>query len=178
VGAERGQTADRSRQPEQSEKGWSFSMLDARRRFATLPVMSRAMRVEYPGAICHVMDRGTCLRRTTARRNPREHVFVNDADRHDLVQTLAKACEKTGWQIHAYCWKKEKGSNRRFVQLGGVQKFSSNLRFDPFPAPFTGAARARHSRFWPRRTHTWFPSGNTSGRLVRRRPAPEKVSSK
>ena len=33
----------------------------------------------------------------------REDVFVNDVDRQDLVKTLAEACEKTGWQLHAYC---------------------------------------------------------------------------
>ena len=55
--------------------------------------MPRAMRVEYPGAIYHVMDRG----------DRREDIFVNDVDRQDLVKTLAEACEKTGWQVHAYC---------------------------------------------------------------------------
>jgi REP element-mobilizing transposase RayT len=55
--------------------------------------MPRAMRVEYPGAIYHVMDRG----------DRREDIFVNDVDRQDLVKTLAEACEKTGWEIHAYC---------------------------------------------------------------------------
>jgi hypothetical protein len=42
--------------------------------------MSRAMRVEYPGAICHVMDRG----------DRREDIFVNDVDRQDLLDTLAE----------------------------------------------------------------------------------------
>jgi REP element-mobilizing transposase RayT len=51
------------------------------------------MRVEYPGAIYHVMDRG----------DRREDIFVNDVDRQDLIRTLAEACEKTGWQVHAYC---------------------------------------------------------------------------
>jgi hypothetical protein len=50
--------------------------------------MPRAMRVEYPGVIYHVMDRG----------NRREDIFVNDVDRQDLVKTPAEACEKTGWQ--------------------------------------------------------------------------------
>ena len=37
----------------------------------TLGSMPRAMRVEYPGAIYHVMDRG----------DRREEIFVNDVDR-------------------------------------------------------------------------------------------------
>src|ERR1039458_6601445 len=55
--------------------------------------MPRAMRVEYPGAIYHVMDRG----------DRREDIFVDDVDRHDFLKTLAEAGQKTGWQIHAYC---------------------------------------------------------------------------
>ena len=55
--------------------------------------MPRAMRVEYPGAIYHVMDRG----------DRREDIFVNDVDRQDFLKTLAEACQKTGWKVHAYC---------------------------------------------------------------------------
>jgi REP element-mobilizing transposase RayT len=55
--------------------------------------MPRAMRVEYPGAIYHVMDRG----------DRREDIFINDVDRQDLLKTLAEACQKTAWQVHAYC---------------------------------------------------------------------------
>jgi hypothetical protein len=39
--------------------------------------MPRAMRVEYPGAIDHVMDRG----------DRREDIFVSDVDRQDLQTT-------------------------------------------------------------------------------------------
>jgi REP element-mobilizing transposase RayT len=55
--------------------------------------MPRAMRVEYPGAIDHVMDRG----------DRREDIFVNDADRQDFLDTLAEACQQTAGQVHAYC---------------------------------------------------------------------------
>jgi hypothetical protein len=50
--------------------------------------MPRAMRVEYPGAIYHVMDRG----------DRQEDIFVDDVDRQDLLKTLAEACQKTAWQ--------------------------------------------------------------------------------
>jgi hypothetical protein len=46
------------------------------------------MRVEYPGAIYHVMDRG----------DRREDIFVDEVDRQDLLKTLAEACPKTDWQ--------------------------------------------------------------------------------
>ena len=30
-------------------------------------------------------------------------IFLDDVDRQDFVKTLAEACQKTGWQVHAYC---------------------------------------------------------------------------
>src|SRR6266478_3646521 len=54
--------------------------------------MARKVRIEYPGAIYHVMNRG----------DRREPIFKDDADRRRFVETLAEACAKTGWQVHAY----------------------------------------------------------------------------
>jgi hypothetical protein len=51
--------------------------------------MPRAMRVEFPGAIYHVMDRG----------DRREDIFINDVDRQDFLKALAEACQKTAWQV-------------------------------------------------------------------------------
>ena len=53
--------------------------------------MARKLRVEYPGAIYHVMNRG----------DRRELIFHDDADRKRFVETLAESCAKTGWQVHA-----------------------------------------------------------------------------
>ena len=33
----------------------------------------------------------------------REDIFLDDVDRQDFLKTLAEACQKTGWQVHAYC---------------------------------------------------------------------------
>ena len=55
--------------------------------------MPRQRRVEYAGARYHVMSRG----------DRREDIFLDDVDRHDFIKTLAEACQKTGWQVHAYC---------------------------------------------------------------------------
>jgi len=55
--------------------------------------MARKLRVEYPGAIYHVLNRG----------DRREPIFRDDADRHRFLETLSEACSKTGWQLHAYC---------------------------------------------------------------------------
>ena len=53
--------------------------------------MARQLRVESPGAIYHVLNRG----------DRREPIFQVEADRRRFVETLAEACTKTGWQVHA-----------------------------------------------------------------------------
>jgi len=55
--------------------------------------MPPKLRLEYPGAIYHVMNRG----------DRREDIFRNDRDRQGFLATLGEACTKTGWQVHAYC---------------------------------------------------------------------------
>jgi putative transposase len=55
--------------------------------------MGRKLRVQYPGAIYHLMNRG----------DRREEIFRDDTDRECFLATLGQACEKTGWQVHAYC---------------------------------------------------------------------------
>ena len=55
--------------------------------------MPRALRIEYRGAIYHVMNRG----------GHREPIFRDDFDRQRFLSTLGETCGKTGWQIHAYC---------------------------------------------------------------------------
>jgi len=55
--------------------------------------MARKVRIQYPGAIYHVMNRG----------DRREAIFEDDKDRERFLETLGEACQKTGWQIHAYC---------------------------------------------------------------------------
>jgi len=39
-----------------------------------------------------------------SRGDRREDIFLDDVDRQDFIKTLAEACQKTGWQLHAaYC---------------------------------------------------------------------------
>ena len=47
--------------------------------------MPRRWRVEYPGAMYHVMSRG----------DRREDIFLDDVDRQDFIKTLAGAGQKT-----------------------------------------------------------------------------------
>lgn len=55
--------------------------------------MARKLRVEFPGAIYHVMNRG----------DRREPIFRGDDDRVLFLETLREACGKASWQVHAYC---------------------------------------------------------------------------
>jgi REP element-mobilizing transposase RayT len=38
-----------------------------------------------------------------SRGDRREEIFRDDADRRRFLETLGAVCEKTGWQVHAYC---------------------------------------------------------------------------
>jgi putative transposase len=55
--------------------------------------MARKLRIQYPGAVYHVMNRG----------DRREAIFHDDQDRASFLETLGEACAKTGWQVEAYC---------------------------------------------------------------------------
>jgi hypothetical protein len=57
----------------------------------TLTDMPRHPRVEYPGAIYHVMSRG----------DRKDASYLDEVDRQDFLKTLAEACQKTGWQVQA-----------------------------------------------------------------------------
>lgn len=55
--------------------------------------MARRLRIEFPGAIYHVINRG----------NRREPIALDDPDRLRFLETLGDACAKTSWQVHAVC---------------------------------------------------------------------------
>ena len=56
-------------------------------------IMARKLRVEYSGAIYHVMNRG----------DRREEIFLSDKDRKLFLETLGETCGKTGWEVLAFC---------------------------------------------------------------------------
>ena len=55
--------------------------------------MARKLRMEYAGAIYHVINRGDRC----------EPIFRDDQDRQRFLETLGEACRKTGWQVQAWC---------------------------------------------------------------------------
>ncbi|MDB4673548.1 transposase [Verrucomicrobiales bacterium] len=54
--------------------------------------MPRQVRIQFPGALYHVMCRG----------DRREPIFKDDQDREIFLRTLAEAARSNGWLIHAY----------------------------------------------------------------------------
>lgn len=65
--------------------------------------MARKLRVEYLGAIYHVMNRD----------DRREPIFQDEADRRRFIETLGEVCAKTGW-LHAALDFKLQIADRRF----------------------------------------------------------------
>ena len=55
--------------------------------------MARRLRIQYAGAVYHVMNRG----------DRREATFDDDPDRPRFLETLAEACGKADWPVHAFC---------------------------------------------------------------------------
>jgi len=54
--------------------------------------MGRNPRIEFEGAVYHVMSRG----------NHQEAVFLDDHDNRIFLDTLAEACGRAGWKVHAF----------------------------------------------------------------------------
>ncbi len=55
--------------------------------------MSRALRIEFPGAVYHVTSRG----------NERREVYRDDEDRRLFLATLGRTVARWRWAVHAYC---------------------------------------------------------------------------
>src|SRR6218665_1784982 len=55
--------------------------------------MARPLRVEFAGALYHVMARG----------NAREPIYRDDEDRQGFLECLERACDRFGWVLWAYC---------------------------------------------------------------------------
>jgi REP element-mobilizing transposase RayT len=54
--------------------------------------MGRNPRIEFEGAVYHVMSRG----------NRQEAIFLDDHDNRMFLDTLAEACGRAGWKVHAF----------------------------------------------------------------------------
>ena len=56
--------------------------------------MARPLRIEYAGAIYHVMGRG----------NGRQRLFHREDDYQRMLAGLEKSVERTGWEVYAFAW--------------------------------------------------------------------------
>lgn len=55
--------------------------------------MARQLRLEYEGAIYHVMSRG----------DRGERIYLDEEDRRRFLAVLEEACGRAQWAVHAYC---------------------------------------------------------------------------
>jgi len=69
-------------------------------------IMARPLRIEYPGAVYHVMAQG----------NQGRVIYREDLDRLRFLETLGEACSKTGWRTHAYVLMGSHGVGRRVAR--------------------------------------------------------------
>jgi len=56
--------------------------------------MPRPPRVQFPGAIYHVITRG----------NARRRIFHDDGHYQRFTRGLAEEVQRSGWEVIAYCW--------------------------------------------------------------------------
>src|SRR5437762_1787313 len=94
--------------------------------------VARKLRVQYPGAIYHVMNRG----------DRREPIFKDDADRARFLETLGQCCTKTEWQVHAWCL-----MNNHFHLVIETPKANLVAGMKWFLGTYTGRFNRRHKLF-------------------------------
>jgi REP element-mobilizing transposase RayT len=94
--------------------------------------MPRKLRVEYEGAIYHVMNRG----------DRQEAIFKDDNDRDLFLETLGQCCAKTDWQVHAYCLM---GNHFHLVIETPKANLVEGMKW--FLGTYTGRFNRRHKLF-------------------------------
>ncbi len=97
--------------------------------------LHRRLRVEYAGAIYHVMSRG----------DRKEDISLDDVDRQDFPKTLAECCSKIGFQVHAYCLMRyhfQPDCRDAKRQPGGWNALAAQQLYDP-AQPSGQASRTR-----------------------------------
>src|SRR6185437_4393319 len=58
-----------------------------------MAVMSRPLRIQFPGALYHITSRG----------DGSESIYLDDSDRTIFLTILAQVCERYDWSCHSYC---------------------------------------------------------------------------
>ena len=115
--------------------------------------MARKLRIQYEGAIYHVMNRG----------DHREDIFYNNTDRKLFLETLAEACAKTDWQVHAWCL-----MSNHFHLIVETPKANLVLGMKWFLGTYTSRFNRRHKLFghlFSGRYKSLFVDGSGNGYL-------------
>jgi len=76
------------------------------------------------------------------RGDRKEAIVRDDQDRQRFVETLGEACQKTGWQVHAYCLM---GNHFHLVVETPRAKLSAGMRW--FLGTYTARFNRRHKLF-------------------------------
>jgi putative transposase len=93
--------------------------------------MARPIRVEFPGAVYHVMARG----------NDRREIFRDDRDRRRFLETLTEAASQCGLSVHAYCL-----MPNHYHALVGTPRGNLSRAMGWVQATYTARFNARHRR--------------------------------
>jgi putative transposase len=93
--------------------------------------MARPLRLEFPGALYHVISRG----------NERGPIFVDDLDRADFLNLLGSVIRKEAFRLHAYCLL---GNHYHFLLETPVGKLSRGMH--SLNARYAQRFNARHER--------------------------------
>ena len=99
---------------------------------AMLQTMARKLRLQFEGAIYHVLNRG----------DRQEPIFRSVADRELFLKTLGQACEKTDWQVHAWCL-----MNNHFHLVVETPKANLVAGMKWLLGTYTGRFNRRHKEF-------------------------------
>lgn len=93
--------------------------------------MARPLRVEYPGAVYHVINRG----------NAGENIFRSNRDREKFLEYIEKAAERFLLNIHAYCL-----MNNHFHILLETQRSNLSRALHWFSVSYAGYYNRRYHR--------------------------------
>jgi putative transposase len=93
--------------------------------------MARPIRVEFPGAVYHVMARG----------NERREIFRDDRDRQRFLETLGEVVSQSGLSVHAYCL-----MPNHYHALIGTPRGNLSRAVGWVQATYTARFNARHRR--------------------------------